>query len=130
MIASQQSLNPLGRERVAPERGPIRIAALRHDLGISRERMARLLDVSAKTVQRWEEHDQLPTNRWILQVVVELQNIADLGLIVFTPEGFSLLMRQPQPVFGHKSGLQMIEEGHADDVFAELAGAYEGYLGT
>ncbi len=130
MAVSQQSLSSLGRERVSPERGPIRIATLRHDLGISRERMARLLDVSAKTIQRWEEHDQLPANRWILQVVVELQNIADLGLEVFTSEGFSLIMRQPQPVFEHRSGLQMIEEGHADDVYAELAGAYEGYLGT
>lgn len=130
MIAKQQSSNALGRERVAPERGPIHMAALRHDLGISRERMARLLDVSAKTVQRWEEHDQLPTNRWILQVVVELQNIADLGLAVFTPEGFTRVMQQPQPAFGQKSGLQMIEENHADAVFAELAGAYEGYLGT
>lgn len=92
--------------------------------------MARLIDVSAKTIQRWEEHDQLSTNRWILQVVVELQNIVDLGLIVVTPEDFSLLMRQPLPIFGHKSGLQMVEEGHADDVFAELAGAYEGYLGS
>lgn len=130
MAVSQPQRHSLGQERVTPKRGPIQLAALRRDLGISREQMARLLDVSAKTVQRWEEHDRLPTNRWVLQIVVELQNIVDLGLTVFTPEGFALLMRQPQPAFGHKSGLQMVEEGHADDVFAELAGAYEGYLGT
>lgn len=130
MAVSQPNHHTLGQERIAPGRGSIHIAALRHDLGVSRERMARLLDVSAKTIQRWEEHDQLPTNRWVLQVVVELQNIADLGRDVFTSDGFALLMRQPQPAFGQKSGLQMVEEGRADEVFTELAGAYEGYLGT
>lgn len=130
MAVNQHSPGSFGQERIAHERGPIHLAALRRDLGVSRERMARLLDVSAKTIQRWEEHDQLPANRWILQAVVELQNIADLGLLVFTPEGFAMLMQQPQPAFGQASGLQMIEAGRADDVFAELAWAYEGYLGS
>lgn len=130
MAISHVRRDTFTHQRIAPIAEPIRIATLRRDLGISREQMARLLDVSAKTIQRWEEHEQLPANRWILQVVIELQNIVDLGLVVFTSDGFSLLMRQPQPMFGHKSGLQMVEEGHADDVFAELAGAYEGYLGT
>ncbi len=128
-MAMQLADQVFHNQRVAPERGPIRIAQLRKDLGISRERLARVLDVSAKTIQRWEEHDQLPANKWILHVVIELQNIADLGLLSFEPEGVAIIMQRPQPVWDNKSGLQLVEEGRGDEVFGEFAGAYEGYLG-
>jgi len=53
-----------GNHSLTPKK-PLSIAAIRKDLGISRERMARLLDVSSRSIQRWEENDQLPSNRWV-----------------------------------------------------------------
>lgn len=106
------------------------VARIREALGISRERMGRVLDVSARTIQRWEDNDQIPSNRWVTNVLVDLDRIVDLGLDVFTPEGFQIVMNDPQPVFDGKSGLDMIETGKADQVFGEFAGAYEGYIGT
>jgi len=129
-MVTQLAQQVFQHQRVSPERGPISVKQLRGDLGVSRERLARVLDVSAKTVQRWEEQDLLPSNKWIFHVVIELQNIADLGLLSFEPEGVAIIMQRPQPAFGNKSGLQLVEEGRGDEVFGEFAGAYEGYLGT
>lgn len=110
-----------------PDRDRISVAGLRKDLGISRERMAYLLDVSARTIQRWEEQDQLPSNRWVMQVLVDVQNIVDLGLQVFDPRGVHLIMTTPQPGFGNKSGLELVEAGRANEVFGSFAGDYEGH---
>ncbi len=118
-----------GRGPVLPRR-PLSIAAIRKDLGISRERMARLLDVSSRSIQRWEEHDQLPSNRWVLRVLNDIGLIVELGLLVFTAEGFRLVMTTPQPAFHNRSGLDAIEAGQPNVVLGELAGMYEGYLGT
>jgi DNA-binding XRE family transcriptional regulator len=111
-------------------RDPITVAGIRHELGISRERTARLLDVSSRTVARWEEHDQLPSNRWVRQVLIQIDNIIDLGHEALTPEGLRAFMTTPQPVFGNRSGIEMIERGEADTVYQELAGLYEGYTGS
>lgn len=108
----------------------ISVAWLRETLGISRERMGRLLDVSARTIQRWEDNNQLPSNRWVTKVLIQLNDIVSLGLDVFTPEGLRIVMTEPQPVFGDKSGLEKIEAGEGEDVYGEFAGAYEGYIGT
>lgn len=129
-MAASASLPSSPPDHASPERGRISVAQLRKDLGISRERMARLLDVSARTIQRWEEQDQLPSNRWVMQVLVDVQNIVDLGLQVFEPRGVRLIMTTPQPGFGNKSGLDLVEAGRAGEVFGYLAGAYEGFPGT
>src|SRR5699024_12250999 len=80
------------------------VARLRAALGISRERMGRLLDVSARTIQRWEDNDQLPSNRWVTNVLVDIDRIVTLGSEVFTPEGFQIVMTDSQPIFAGKSG--------------------------
>jgi len=117
------------RTTLAPRR-PISIAAIRKDLGISRERMARLLDVSSRSIQRWEENDQLPGNRWVLRVLNDIGLIVELGSLVFTPEGFRLVMTTPQPAFNNRSGLEAIEAGQPNIVLSELATLYEGAIGT
>jgi transcriptional regulator with XRE-family HTH domain len=106
------------------------VAALRATLGISRERMGRLLDVSARTIQRWEDSNQLPSNRWVRGVLVDLDKILSLGKEVFTPEGLQIVMTEPQPAFDNRSGLEMMERGESEQVYGEFAGAYEGYIGT
>ena len=109
---------------------PISIAEVRKDLGISREKMARLLDVSSRSIQRWEEHNQLPSNRWVMRVLNDIALIVELGNLVFEPEGFRMVMNTPQPGFGNRSGLAAIEAGQPNIVLGELAGLYEGYIGS
>jgi transcriptional regulator with XRE-family HTH domain len=105
---------------------PLRLVELRHDIDISQERMARLFDVSAKTIARWEAKQTLPDNVRVRSLLAQLQEIRDLGRIVYGVDGFHEFLRTPFPVFEGKTGLQMIEQGHADDVFAAIASDYEG----
>lgn len=108
----------------------LNVASLRSTLGISRERMGRVLDVSSRTIQRWEESDQLPSNRWVREVLIDLDKVLQLGHEIFTPDGLRNVMTQPQPVFDNRSGLDLIESGDAQRIIAEFAGVYEGYAGT
>ncbi len=126
---SLQTPTQPGKTTLAPRR-PLSIAAIRKDLGISRECMARLLDVSSRSIQRWEENNQLPSNRWVLRVLNDIGLIVELGSLVFTPEGFRMVMTTPQPGFNNRSGLEAIEAGQPNIVLGELAGMYEGYIGT
>ncbi|MFT4040175.1 MAG: DUF2384 domain-containing protein [Thermomicrobiales bacterium] len=111
-------------ERVPYEPAP---AQLRRDFSLSRERMARLIDVSAKTVERWEQHG-LPAGaspRIRLQLA-QIQEIRDLGLCIYTPKGFATFLKSPLPTFAGRTPLQMIEQGRTEDVMAALAADYEG----
>ena len=106
----------------------VRPHALRPDLNLSRERVARLVDVSAKTVERWEAQDALParaSSRVRIQLA-QIQAMRDRGRTVYTPDGFQLFLRTPLPAFGGKTALQMIEHGQIADVVAALASDYEG----
>jgi DNA-binding XRE family transcriptional regulator len=99
---------------------------LRHDLDLSRERMARLVDVSAKTVERWEEQDALPANSRARIQLSRIQEMRNLGLTVYTAEGFRRFLRTPLPTFHGRTALQMVEQGNVDAVIAALATDYEG----
>ena len=99
---------------------------LRAALGISRERMARLLDVTAKTVARLEERDRLPASAAVATRLAQIQEIVDLGLIVFTPDGFARFMSTPFPAFRSLTALQLIERGETEQVLGALASLYEG----
>src|SRR5215211_1046951 len=101
---------------------------LRRDLNLSRERMARLVDVSAKTVERWEQQHALPAraSSRIRTQLARVQEARDLGFTVYTPEGFQEFLRTPLPSFAGRTPLQMIEQGKVDDVLAALAADYEG----
>lgn len=103
---------------------------LRRDLSLSRERMARLVDVSAKTIERWEHQQGLPlgASSRVRAQMAQIQEIRDLGLIVYTPEGFRQFLTTPFPEFEGKTALQMIEQGRAEAVFAALAADYEGVV--
>lgn len=101
---------------------------LRRGLSLSRERMARLVDMSAKTVERWEQQQSLPprTSSRIRIQLAQIQEVRDLGLCLYTPEGFRLFLRTPLPVFAGRTPLRMIEQGKTDDVISALASDYEG----
>jgi len=99
---------------------------LREDLGLSRERMARLLDVSAKTIERWEARPEPPANRAARKRLAQLREIVFLGLIVYTPEGFHRFLTTPMPAFDGRTGLQLIENDEGEEVIGALAADYEG----
>jgi transcriptional regulator with XRE-family HTH domain len=105
---------------------PLQPSELRHDLNLSRERMARLFDVSSKTVERWEARRVLPADPRVRAQLAQIQEMRDLGLTVYTPEGFQEFLRTPLPTFDRKTPLQMIEQGGIEDVIAALASDYEG----
>jgi hypothetical protein len=56
------------------------------------------------------------------------QELLDLGLCVYTPEGFDLFLRTPFSEFSGLTALQMIEQGHVEAVLAALASDYEGVV--
>lgn len=95
-------------------------------LGISRDRMGRLLEVTSKTIARLEDESRLPAQAAVASRLARLKELADLGLLVYTPEGFAQFMATPLPVFGGLTALQLIERGQIETVFAELASTYEG----
>jgi DNA-binding XRE family transcriptional regulator len=102
------------------------VAEVRAGLGVSRERMARLLDVAARTVDRWEKRGALPASERQRQELARLAEIAALGRVVFTEEGFGRFLVTPLPALGGRSALAAIEAGEADRVLGLLAGLYEG----
>lgn len=102
------------------------LAELRKQLNMSRERMGRLIDVSAKTIERWEARGEMPKNRLLRERLAQIQAIAELGLMVYTREGFDLFMTTPMGVFDNHTALQMIEIGRGDEVFSAFAEDYEG----
>jgi DNA-binding XRE family transcriptional regulator len=106
----------------------VRPLDLRRDLNLSRERMARLVDVSAKTVERWESQQGLPAraSTRVRFQLAQIQAMRDLGLTVYSPEGFQEFLRTPLTTFAGKTALQMIEQGSIDEVVAALAADYEG----
>lgn len=99
---------------------------LRGELALSRERMGRLLDVSAKTIERWEAQDRLPVSLHARSQLAQLREIVDLGLSVYTPAGFRRFLKTPLASFGGRTALQLIERDEAERVIAALAADYEG----
>jgi len=88
--------------------------------------MARLFDVSAKTIERWEAAGGLPTSNHARHRLGVLRQIADLGLVVYTPDGLALLLGTPLTELGGRTPLQAIEQGESERVLALLASDYEG----
>jgi transcriptional regulator with XRE-family HTH domain len=108
---------------------PVEPLRLREELRLSRERMARLMDVSAKTIERWETREALPANRSARERLSRIHEITELGRAVYSEEGLQRFLSTPLPVFDGATALQMIEIGQADRVLAALAADYEGLGG-
>lgn len=110
-------------QRAAPTVG---LRQMREDLGLSRERMARLLSVSARSIENWEREDRLPSDEAKRRLFSTLAQIRELGLTVYTPAGFAKFLTTPLPVFEYQTALHEIELGRADRVLGELVADYEG----
>jgi transcriptional regulator with XRE-family HTH domain len=102
------------------------VRTTRAALGISRERMARVCDVSAKTIERWEGVGALPASPAHRLRLATLREIAELGRIVYEDEGFRLFLTTPLRSFEDRTPLQAMEAGQLERVRRALAGDYEG----
>ena len=100
--------------------------AIRAGLDLSLERMGRLLDVSSRTVERMEALGRPPRSAAVAERLGQLAQIVELGQLVYTPEGWRQFLTLPQPRFGGRTALQLIERGEAERVIGALATDYEG----
>jgi hypothetical protein len=91
--------------------------------------MARLLNVSSKSIERWEASGIPRGNEQARARLSKLAEIIQVGRTVYTAEGFDLFLRTPVLELGGRAPLQMIELGDTDAVLAALAADYEG-IGT
>lgn len=88
--------------------------------------MARVLDIRVRTLERWEERTEPPPSRVGRRRLAKLQQIADLGLVVYGAEGLRQFLSLPLSSLEGHSPLQLLEQGDLDRVYAALAGDYEG----
>src|SRR5438270_11795285 len=100
--------------------------AIRTGLDLSYERMGRLLDVSGRTVERMEALGRPPRSAMVAERLGQLAEIVELGQLVYTPEGWRQFLTLPQPRFGGRTALQLIERGETECVIGALATDYEG----
>ncbi len=98
---------------------------IRQALSLSRERMGRLLQASAKTLERWEKGQGTPSAE-AMQRLAKLHEIVNLGLMVYTSEGFKEFLNTPLDVFDGYSASQLMAISQHDRVLAVLAADYEG----
>ena len=105
---------------------PFQPRDLREAFRLSRERLARLVGVSAKTVERWEARPTRPARDDTRARMAQLREIAELGAAVYTREGLADFLDAPLAEFDGLTALQLMERGEADKVLAALAADYEG----
>lgn len=112
--------------RRAPPEAETSARALRERLGLSRERMARLLDTSTKSVERWEAQATTPATAAGRERMNKIAQIVQLGLVIYNPEGFQHFLAASIAEFSGLTPLQLIEIGQSERVLQRLAGDYEG----
>lgn len=105
---------------------PIQPRDLREAFRLSRERLARLVGVTAKTVERWEAKPTRPARDETRVRMAQLREIAELGATVYTREGLRDFLEAPLAEFAGLTAIQLIERGEADRVLAAIAADYEG----
>lgn len=99
---------------------------IRQGLAISQERLSRLLKVSSKTVNRWEKEHKVPRDSEILHRLAKLQEVKDLGLMVYSTDGLKEFLSTPLPVFEGRCAFDLLQLGEYEPVIAALASDLEG----
>ncbi|HUH17234.1 MAG TPA: helix-turn-helix transcriptional regulator [Methylomirabilota bacterium] len=105
---------------------PVQPRDLREAFRLSRERLARLIGVSAKTVERWEARPTQPARGETRARMAQLREIAELGEAVYTRDGLAAFLNAPLAEFDGLTALQLMERDEAPRVLAALASDYEG----
>lgn len=108
---------------VHAELRPTDLRVLRERLGISQEMLARVLDVSSRSVERWEA-GAAPTDQRVSRLVDRIDEIAALGIEVYG-SGLATFMRMPRRALGGRSPAAALVAGDLDGVMGLLAQAAE-----
>jgi transcriptional regulator with XRE-family HTH domain len=98
---------------------------IRRDLHLSRERMSRILHVSAKTLERWENRNEILDSK-SKKNFAKLREISELARTVYTPDGVEAFLTTPMAVFDGCTALELMSLGDYDRVIGALCADYEG----
>jgi DNA-binding transcriptional regulator YiaG len=102
------------------------IRKIRERLSLSMESLGKMLQVSSKTIGRWEETNHGPKSPNQILSVHKLKEIVDLGCQIYTEEGLHEFLFEPQHVFNGHTAYQLISIGEYDAVISALVADYEG----
>jgi transcriptional regulator with XRE-family HTH domain len=99
---------------------------LRHKLSLSQEKLSSLLKVSSKTIHRVEKNKSLLKDVDARARLAKLEEIATLGLMVYTEAGLKEFLTTPLAIFDQHTALDMMLIGSYDRVISALAADFEG----
>lgn len=99
---------------------------IRESLALSTETLGRMLQVSSRTITRWEEHESAPRDQNQVLRIHKLKEIVDLGSRVYTPTGLREFLSKPQPAFNGHTAYQLMSIGEYDAVLSALVADFEG----
>ncbi len=106
-------------------RAPGEIRALRSLLGLSQESFSRAVDVSARSVERWEATGARSGDAKVLRRVGLLAEISQLAAEVYGPDVDSF-MRTPRRTLAMRTPKEALVRGDLEDVREVLIQALEG----
>jgi len=111
-----------------PKKTPIAksLKTLRTKLALSMDTFAQVLQVTPRTISRWEKADTVPSNPADIAHIKKLEEIVAFGLMVYSLEGLQSLFTEAQPEFGGKTGIAMLTFGEYESVMSAIAADYEG----
>ena len=93
---------------------------------LSREKLAQLLGVSPRTVNRWAKSGVGPERREHIERLSRLHEVLELGIKVYTTKGLRDFFKTALPEFEHQTAFDMLSIGKFDAVLGALAADYEG----
>ena len=93
---------------------------------LSREKLAQLIGVSPRTLNRWTKSGTGPERREHITRLSKLHEILELGIKVYTAQGLRTFFKTPLPEFDHQTAFDILSIGRFDDVLGALAADYEG----
>jgi transcriptional regulator with XRE-family HTH domain len=111
---------------VAATLGQVDPADIRAKLSLSQEKLSSLLKISTKTVSRAEKEHLALKGVDVRVRLAKLQEIATLGLMVYTVDGLKEFLTTPLPVFDLHTAIDLMIIGEYDRVMAALAADFEG----
>lgn len=104
----------------------IDLVEIREGLGLSQQSLSKLLGVNSETVNLWETDEKLPEDTAIEEKLAKLEEIIDLGLMVYTPEGLKEFLSTPLAIFNQHCALDLLQLGNYKNVRTALASDLEG----
>ena len=93
---------------------------------LSREKLAQLLHVSPRTINRWIKSGTGPEKREHIVRLSRIHAILELGGKVYTEKGLKDFFMTTIPEFEHQTAFDMLSIGKFDVVLSALAADFEG----